>query len=84
MRHVYGVRGQRTAAERAQIDIHHAMLAAAEAPPDEYADDHADVSAQSEPPDPHEAALVMRWLVQAWARLEIARVPPLDEPPTVR
>lgn len=67
-------------------DLAASMLAASEAPVNDSDEDegNADVSAQSEPPDPNEPALVMRWLVQAWARVEIARVPPPDEPNVTR
>lgn len=59
------------------------MLAAAETagvPDFGTGDADEDVSAQPEPSDPNEPAQVMRWLVQAWARVELARVPPPDAP----
>ena len=41
-----------------------------------------DVSMLMLSPDPNESALVMRWLVQSWERVEIARIPTPDVPAT--
>lgn len=38
----------------------------------------ADVSASAQPADPREPVLVLRWLTQAWARIEVIRVPRQD------
>jgi DNA polymerase III subunit epsilon len=53
-----------------------AMLAAAECPSDDH---DAAVAVASGPPDPAESSLVMRWLLQARTRIEIALVPPIGD-----
>jgi hypothetical protein len=41
---------------------------------DDWGDD-VTVTPATVPPDPDEPAIVLRWLVQAAARIEVARVP---------